>query len=624
MMVKTSHEPFLRTAAFRPLQRPTPERARKQPERCGPPGLRFMGSCFCLLWLLLTPFVCGAATQFNASLDRSTISVGESANLSLVFQGEGPSRPPAVPVPANLVVTYVGPSSQFTIINGQTSSTITHIYRVTATQPGDYVIPAVQVQVGNATVSSQPIRLRVLKASEGPVGPGGTLKPAFVKIITPKTNVFVGEVLPVEIQVYALNRHELSMPQLKTDGFTLGSITQPTQSRSQIDNAVYEVFTFRVAATPVRTGELTLGPAECNLSLRYRRARDPADPFADFFGAGIEVRPYTAIGPPQTLQALPLPDAGRPENFTGAVGHFEIAAHASPTNAVVGDPITMRIQIAGQGALDTLALPALSQGREFTVYPPTSKVEPTDQLGLSGVKSFEQVVVPQNAEIKELPAIAFSFFDPDQKTYRTIRHAPIAVSIRPSAVGQPQPTVLAGSQTPEQPAPARDIVHIKQHFGAALGFQPLLIQQPWFVGLQAAPLVLWLLALFWRKRQEKLANNPRLRRRAHVSQVVRKGLQDLRRLAAANETEEFFATVFRLLQEQLGEKLGLPATAITEAVVDEQLRQDGVPDELLEELHGLFLACNEARYAPSKSVQELQSLIPKVEAALRGLQALEV
>jgi hypothetical protein len=583
---------------------------------------RFPGRFFCLLWLVFAPFICEAATQFSASLDRNTISVGEHATLSLVFQGEGPNRPPAVQVPANLGVTYVGPSSQFTIINGQTSSTITHIYRVTATQPGDYVIPAIQVQVGNATVSSQPLRLRVMKQTDSPIGPGGAPKPAFVRIVVAKTNVFVGEVLPVEIQLYAINRHELNMPQLKTDGFTLGAMAQPTQSRSQMGNAIYEVFTFRVAATPVRTGELTLGPVECNLSLRYRRARDPSDPFADFFGAGIEVRPYTAIGPPQTLQALPLPEAGRPENFTGAVGHFEIAVQASPTNAAVGDPITVRIQISGRGALDTLTLPALSQWKEFTVYPPSSRVEPADQLGLSGVKSFEQVVVPQNAEIKELPALAFSFFDSDQKAYRTIQHAPIAVSIRPSAVAQPQPTILANSQNPEQPPPARDIVHIKQHFGAAMGFQPLLIQQPWFVGLQAAPLILWLLALIWRKRQEKLANNPRLRRRAHVSQVVRKGLQDLRRLAAANQTEEFFATVFRLLQEQLGEKLGLPATAITEAVVDEQLRQDGVPDELQEELHGLFLACNEARYAPSKSVQELESLVPRVEAALEGVRRL--
>ena len=94
-------------------------------------------------------------------------------------------------------------------------------------------------------------------------------------------------------------------------------------------------------------------------------------------------------------------------------------------------------------------------------------------------------------------------------------------------------------------------------------------------------------------------------------------------MASANQTEEFFATVFRLLQEQLGERLDLPATAITEAVVDDQLRQRGVPEELLAGVHELFSACNEARYAQSKTSQELESLVPKVESVILRLQAIK-
>jgi len=42
--------------------------------------------------------------------------------------------------------------------------------------------------------------------------------------------------------------------------------------------------------------------------------------------------------------------------------------------------------------------------------------------------------------------------------------------------------------------------------------------------------------------------------------------------------EAFFATLFRLLQEQLGERLELPASSITEAVIEEHLRPRGVPE----------------------------------------------
>ncbi|MBI4660485.1 MAG: BatD family protein [Verrucomicrobia bacterium] len=579
---------------------------------------------FCLLWWLGGQGLAIAAPRFTAALDRTTISVGETATLSLTFHGGSPDQPPSVQAPAGLAINYSGQSSHFTIINGQTSSSLTHTYQVTPTRPGDYVIPAIQAVAGGVTLSSQPIRLRATKASSSPVGPGGTLNAAFAKLILPKTNVYVGEVLPVEIQLYAQNPQNLNLPQLKADGFTLGTMSnQPAQSQIQIGNAIYVVFTFRVAATPAKIGELTLGPAECGLNLRYRRARDLRDPFADFLGGGIEVRPVTVYAPAQTLQVQPLPTENRPENFGGAVGSFEVAVSASPTNAVVGDPITLKVQIAGQGALDSLALPPLSDWREFTVYPPTSKVAPTDPLGLSGVKSFEQVVIPQNAEIKELPAFSFSFFDPEKKTYRTVRHAPIAVSIRPSTVVQPQPTVLAGTGTREQPPAARDVVHIKPHFGTVSGFRPLLVQQPWFLGLQALPLAGWLAALLWRLRREKLAKDPRLRRRLRVHQIVRNGLHELRGLAAANRTEEFFATVFRLLQEQLGERLGLPATAITEAVLDEQLRERNISEALLSDLHTLFWACNEARYAPSKTAQELESLVPKVESVLHDLRELK-
>ena len=146
------------------------------------------------------------------------------------------------------------------------------------------------------------------------------------------------------------------------------------------------------------------------------------------------------------------------------------------------------------------------------------------------------------------------------------------------------------------------------------------MQRSWFVALQGAPLLAWLCALGWRKRADALANNPRRRRQRQVAQIIRKGLSELRRLAAANQSDEFFATLFRLLQERLGERLNCPATSVTEAVIDEKLRPRAVPEKTLIALHELFQTCNLARYAPIKSSHELAALIPKLEAVLVELQ----
>ena len=123
-----------------------------------------------------------------------------------------------------------------------------------------------------------------------------------------------------------------------------------------------------------------------------------------------------------------------------------------------------------------------------------------------------------------------------------------------------------------------------------------------------------------RKRREHLANNPRILRQRQVAAVLRDGQAQLRGHAEANSSDEFFAVLFRLLQEQLGERLNLPASAITEAVVEERLSPRGISTDLSTRLHELFQMCNQARYAPVKSSQELSALIPKWESVSHELQ----
>jgi hypothetical protein len=181
----------------------------------------------------------------------------------------------------------------------------------------------------------------------------------------------------------------------------------------------------------------------------------------------------------------------------------------------------------------------------------------------------------------------------------------------------------ATSMVPDNPPPAQDIVHIKPRLGMAAQIAPPLVQQPWFLALQALPLLTWLAAVVWRRRTEQLANNPRLRRRRQVAQIIRQGLPELRQSAADNKSDDFFATLIRLLQEQLGERLDLPASAITEAIVEERLHPLGVPETTLATLRELFQTCNLARYAPIRTSQELAAIIPKFEAVLRELQGLK-
>jgi hypothetical protein len=187
------------------------------------------------------------------------------------------------------------------------------------------------------------------------------------------------------------------------------------------------------------------------------------------------------------------------------------------------------------------------------------------------------------------------------------------------------PTIAANqNREKDQPPPVQDIVGIKQRFGTTAQLSSALITRPWFLALQGVPALAWLAVVGWRKRADQLARNPRLRRRRQVAQTIQKGLADLRAHAATNNSDEFFALMFRLIQEQLGERLDLPASAITEAVIEERLRPAKVDEKVVKELDWLFQACNQARYAPVRSSTELNALIPRLESVLREVGGLKL
>jgi hypothetical protein len=282
----------------------------------------------------------------------------------------------------------------------------------------------------------------------------------------------------------------------------------------------------------------------------------------------------------------------------------------------VGDPITVKIELSGDNMLlDTLRLPEQPAWSAFKVYPPTSKLENTGPMGLGGRKVFEQVVVPQSLDTKMLPPFQLSYFDPERGQYQTLSGPPFALVVRPSV-----------GVTPFLPAEETNtvsLVAIKPHLGMLAPPTLPLLQRPWFLALQLLPLALFLGAWGWRRQQERLAANPRLRRQRETQRVIARGLQELQQLAQKQQADAFYSTLFRLLQERLGERLDLPASAITEAVIEERLRPAGVEAPWLADLGALFQACNQARYAPQAAPADLAAMQAKAAAVLRALEQVE-
>ena len=557
-----------------------------------------------------------SAASVNASLASPTVALGETVALTISFDGVSSASPPPLPALPNFQVVGTSQSTEMNFANGVMQQRQNFTYQLSPRQAGDFTIPAFQVQTGGQTFTTRALALKVVRPGSSVPNAASGMPSVMLKLFVPRTQIYVGELLPVELRLYAQEGRLLEPPQILGDGFTVSKLSEPIQTQTVFSNQHYVLVTFRATVTAVKAGALALGPGTLALGVS-----DPNRP-ADFFGFRQQRRVPLAAEP-VPIQVLPVPTVNVPPNYSGALGNFTLQVSAGPTNVTEGDPVTVKVQIAGRGQFESLALPPQPDWREFNTYSPSSTLVTNDGLGIACTKTFEQVVIPRNHEVKALPPLVFSFFDPEAKTFRTLTGRAIPLNVRPSAgAGGPLPTLAGLTNKTDQAEKPPEIAAIKVHLGAISPVEVPLFRQGWFLALQLVPPALWLSLLARRRFRESLARNPRLLRQRQVARTVSEGLLQLRVQATANQSDEFFATLVHLLQEQIGERLDVPASAITEAVVDERLRPLGLTPQTLAVLHGLFQKCNLARYAGTQSKGELSAVVEKVDEALAALKQL--
>ena len=116
---------------------------------------------------------------------------------------------------------------------------------------------------------------------------------------------------------------------------------------------------------------------------------------------------------------------------------------AKPKTVQVGDPITVTNTISGRGTFDRVNAPVIEDERGWHKYPPSSKFKQDDEVGLSGTKTFEMVLSP-NEKKQGLPLLAFSYFDPVKEQYVTLHSDPIPINVEGGAA------VASSAGTPPQ------------------------------------------------------------------------------------------------------------------------------------------------------------------------------
>ena len=189
---------------------------------------------------------------------------------------------------------------------------------------------------------------------------------------------------------------------------------------------------------------------------------DDSSPFGRMPGFFQSFTAKTLRSNPLEIEVKPLPEAGKPLNFRGAVGAFELAVKASPLSVSVGDPISLDFEVSGPGNYETLQSPALptDQASRWRTYEARKIVDPTEisDGATSGRATFTQIVMPQ-AEVTEIPAFELPFFNPTTGAYEIRKTNPIPITVTPDTrVPSAAPAGVAIAGAGSDPAAAANFV----------------------------------------------------------------------------------------------------------------------------------------------------------------------
>ena len=572
---------------------------------------------------LLLYSVLAHAQKAVATLDRSTVAVGEGVGFSISCENFQPLRLPSLPPISGLRISNSGSGRSFQLGGGQQISTLTYNFIITANKIGTYTIPGVSIQSNSGSFKTESLKLRVV-AADSPDNKSQVSDYAFIRLIPSKNKAYVGEPIPIEIQLF-LQNGRYNMPELNAEGFNLTEYPEPRSSRAQKGNAIYEVRTFQTTATPVKAGNLKIGPVKMDVVLKIRQNQRRRSPFNDPF-EGLLTRyqdfPLKIEAKAQNITVKPLPTEGRPDDFNGAVGQFSMTAKTSPLEVTVGDPVTINIELSGIGTIESLSLPQL-KWPGFKSYEPSISSKKNDQLGLSGTKTFEQVIIPENETITEVPKIEVTYFDPKTESYKAVSQGPFTLKVKPSVKPNLIPSTFMAesnsSDLSEEKPQLSEILWIKYEEGTLSHTNPFIIR-PSFWLLQSIPLLFFIGALTWRRKKNAFANNPKLRRQLHVEQITSKILAKLLKLAEENKALEFYIELAAVLREHLGLKLEIPSEGITCDSIDEPLAKKNINPETRETLRRLFTSCDAASYAASQSTAELRKCLNDLEKVITDLK----
>ena len=566
---------------------------------------------FLLLCMGLSSPVFAEDIQALATVDRNQITLEDSLQLSITIQGTQNTPPPELPSLPDFRVTSSGTSSSTQIINFKRSVSITHKYRLTPMNIGQFKIGSARIRANGKIYTTNPITIVVQKPTVQNQSAG---KSVFVETNVSKKTAFVGEQLIYSFKLFhrvEAKNLDLSMP-FGASHFQKEELGKAKTYQSVINGIQYQVQEISVALFPIKPGKAAIPAAMLDLDIYHRTRSNRRGFFNDpFFGQGIRAEHKVLRSKPLSVKILALPEKNKPRDFKNIIGQFNIQANLGKNDLEVGDTTTLTITVSGKGSIRGVIFPEPDLNLQFKVYPDQPEFKQAVAANqITGQKTFKFALVPLKSGTVTLPRLTLDYFDPEAKGYRQIKTRPIILTVRPSSTEETLNHVQSNSinnnlKKTEIEILAEDILPIHtqlndfQNVNNEIGASTLIR----FV----FPALLFVMAAFFIRKQKRWTTDVAFYRNQKAYKTASQRLKNLG-LSQNSESKEFASVLSEILREYIGDKLNMQGKTITAAEVEYKLKESDYQSNVANSTRKLLEKCEALQYTPVSSGNNLELL----------------
>lgn len=565
-----------------------------------------------ILTLLLFPFLSFSQVKLEAKAEKTNLKIGEVMQVNYVFNEEGTYFTPPTFSGFNKGGSYVSSSEAYN--NGNYTIQQVYTYVIQAAKAGKVIIAPATIKFNGKTYTSKSVLVSVSneKAADAinrnqnavPVSKPATVNKTisgsnnllFIDLEVTKTSAFVNEPVEVNYRIYLSPNLEIELNKNTVAKFNnFWSQTEDVTGgweRAVVNNRVYKSKIFKRAILyPQKTGKLEISPITLDLNISY-----PTGDF-DFFGdPEYDVARREIVSNSKFLQVLALPEKGKPDNFTGAVGSFEFKANVTKNELKSGESLQLDLIVSGKGNLKLFQIPKPNLPSNFEIYEPKHQEFINENIkGISGKIVDSYTLIPQEKGNFKVKTQYFSFFDIKSKAYKTISSEVISLDV---SQGENQANFTSVSTS--------KLTDKSQKTAPTSGFEFTFLQFIGCVTLAGLALLFFLL-----KRNKPVVND----------EVITE-IQPTKKEFSVNDMQQFIADKEVFYQEMelkinafLNYKFGLEKADLNKENIILKFQENQISQENTNDFIGLLQNCEKARYMPTsdgnmqKDFEKLEQLV---------------